>query len=219
MTPAPDPSTAGPLSFVHRFVPGTGDAKQPVLLLLHGTGGNENDLLELGGSLYPGASLLSPRGKILENGVTPRFFRRLAEGVFDEADLVFRTHELADFVQAAAAEYGFPSDKVMALGYSNGANIAASLLLLRPDTLCGAVLLRAMVPLVPEPLPDLTGKPVFLASGRADPIIPVENVERLAAMLRQAGAGLSLHWSMGGHPLASADLQAAHLWLERQFST
>jgi phospholipase/carboxylesterase len=209
-----NPSHPQPLNFIHRFVPG--EAAR-VLLLLHGTGGNENDLLDLGRSLYPGAALLSPRGKILENGVTPRFFRRLAEGVFDEEDLVRRTHELADFVQAAAREYGFDAGKVAALGYSNGANIAASALLLRPGVLSGAVLLRGMVPLVPEKLPDLAALPVFLASGRNDPIIPTENVERLAAMLRQAGAEVSLHWSAGGHQLSSPEIEAARLWLAKSF--
>lgn len=214
MNHSPD-STVGSLNFIHRFVPGPAGVAGPVLLLLHGTGGNENDLLDLGGSLYPGASLLSPRGKILENGVTPRFFRRLAEGVFDEEDLVFRTHELADFVAAAASAYGFDEKKVVALGYSNGANIAASTLLLRPGTLQGAVLLRAMVPLAPSVLPDLTGVPIFLAAGRGDPIIPTQNVERLAGMLKKAGADLTLHWSAAGHQLVSPELEAARLWLAK----
>ena len=192
---------------IHRFVPGAG----PVLLLLHGTGGDETSLLDLGRGLCPGAALLSPRGSVLENGTTPRFFRRLAEGVFDEKDLVQRTHELA--------EYGFDAGNVVAVGYSNGANIAASTLLLRPDTLRGAVLLRAMVPLVPAIPPALGGTPVFLASGRHDPIVPAENVERLAAMLRQAGADVSLRWSEGGHPLASAEIDAARAWLAKTFPT
>ena len=164
-------------TFTHRFIP-VGKSS-PVLLLLHGTGGNEEDLLDLGHSLHPGAALLSPRGKVLENGM-PRFFRRLAEGVFDEADLIRRTHELADFVAAAEAEYQLQSRKVVAVGYSNGANIAASLLLLRPETLSGAVLLRAMVPIVPESLPDLAGIPVLLAAGRGDPYVPPEGTNQLA---------------------------------------
>jgi predicted esterase len=169
------------LDFLHRFIPAPDGtvADAPTVLLLHGTGGDENDLLELGRSLAPDANLLSPRGKISENGM-PRFFRRLAEGLFDEKDLVHRTHELADFVTAAAGHYGFQTDKVTAIGYSNGANIAASLLLLRPGTLAQAVLLRAMVPLIPEISPDLTGTRVFLASGLSDPILPIDNARRLA---------------------------------------
>ena len=201
------------MNTVHRFVPGA----SPVLLLLHGTGGDETSLLDLGRSLSPGAALLSPRGSVLENGTTPRFFRRLAEGVFDEKDLVQRTHELADFIGASAAEYGFDAGNVVAVGYSNGANIAASTLLLRSGTLRGAVLLRAMVPLVPATPPVIDGSPVFLASGRHDPIVPTENVERLATMLRQAGADVSLRWSESGHQLAAAEIDAARTWLAKMF--
>lgn len=203
------------LNFIHRFVPPTAGSSAPVLLLLHGTGGNENDLLDLGHSLLPGAALLSPRGKILENGM-PRFFRRLAEGVFDKEDLIHRTHELADFIEAAAKRYGFDPRKVIAVGYSNGANIAASMLLLRPGALQGAVLLRAMTPLVPEKLPDLTGVSVFLASGRNDPIVPTESVEQLAALLRKAKADASLRWSEAGHQLTSQELDAAREWLRKE---
>ncbi len=204
------------LGFVHEFVPGREIASAPVLLLLHGTGGNERDLLNLGYSLFPGAPLLSPRGKVLENGM-PRFFRRLAEGVFDEADLVIRTDELADFVLAAAKRYQFVGRKVVAVGYSNGANIAASLLLQRPDILSGAVLFRAMVPLVPEKLPDLARKPELLASGSHDPLIPRENVERLAAMLEKAGARVSHRWVPDGHQLVPSELKEAELWLANNF--
>jgi predicted esterase len=208
-------NTTHSLNFIHRYVPG--DANAPVLLLLHGTGGSENDLLDLGRSLLPGASLLSPRGKILEHGM-PRFFRRLAEGVFDEPDLIARSHELADFVGAAVQEYGLAGRKVIALGYSNGANIAASTLLLRPGTLQGAVLLRSMVPLVPEKTPALNGVPVLLASGKTDPIVPVENVERLAKMLREAGAEVDLRWSPAGHQLTSPELAVAKEWLAEKFA-
>ncbi|MEA3208533.1 MAG: phospholipase/carboxylesterase [Chthoniobacter sp.] len=206
-----------PLGFIHRFIPGSGPSA-PVLLLLHGTGGSENDLLDLGHGLLPGASLLSPRGKILEQGM-PRFFRRLAEGVFDEEDLIMRTHELAEFVEAAALEYQFQGRKVIAVGYSNGANIAASLLLLRPEILGGAVLLRAMVPLVPAKLPDLARLPIFLAAGRHDSMIPPPGTERLAALLRQAGADVALQWSAAGHQLTSPEIADAQRWLETHFAS
>jgi predicted esterase len=203
------------LGFNHRFVPGerTGEEDSgPVLLLLHGTGGDENDLLPLGRELMPGASLLSPRGKILEGGM-PRFFRRLAEGVFDEEDLVERTHELAGFVESASRHYGFDAGKVWAVGFSNGANIAASLLMLRSNLMAGAVLLRAMVPFEPESAPDLTGKPVYLAAGRSDPIIPPENSDRLAELLRSAGAEVALDWQPGGHGIRPVEVASAKSWL------
>ncbi len=197
------------LGFVHNFIPGDTGA---TLLLLHGTGGNENDLLPLGRELAPGAAILSPRGKILEHGA-PRFFRRLAEGVFDHEDLVFRTHELARFVEDAASEYGFDPSKLVAAGYSNGANIAASLMLLHPDLLRAAVLFRAMVPFEPEETPDLPGVPVFLAAGRMDRMIPPENTERLAEILTEAGADLDLRWRDIGHPLTYEEVAEAKEWL------
>ena len=158
------------LGFDHRYLPGD-DESGPTLLLLHGTGGNEEDLIPLGQELLPGAAILSPRGKVSEYGA-PRFFRRLAEGVFDHEDLLFRTHELAGFVEAAAEEYGFDPSKVVAVGYSNGANVAASTILLHPGLLRAAVLFRAMVPFEPEVTPDLSGMPVFMAAGRMDRMIP-----------------------------------------------
>jgi len=198
------------LSYIHRFEPGTKAGAAP-LLLLHGTGGNETDLLTLGRQLAPGSALLSPRGDVSEHGM-PRFFRRLAEGVFDLEDVARRTHALADFITAAADQYGFETNRLTALGYSNGANIAASLLLLRPEVLARAVLLRPMVVLQPELLPDLTGKHISIISGRHDPIVPLDHPERLADMFRRAGAGVELHWSETGHQLTSADLaQAARL--------
>ncbi|HEX8372048.1 MAG TPA: alpha/beta hydrolase [Chthoniobacterales bacterium] len=202
-------------SFIHRFVPGENNS--PVLLLLHGTGGNENDLLNLGHSLLPEAALLSPRGKILENGM-PRFFRRLSEGVFDEPDLILRTHELAEFLTWAQAEYSLEGRPVVAVGYSNGANIAASLFLLRPEILAGAILLRAMVPLQPETLPALNGRSIFLAAGQHDPIIPPDNTERLAVLLKQAGANVELHWTAGGHELHTEEIAVAKRWLTSRFS-
>lgn len=197
--------------FAHRFQPGE-KADAPVLLLLHGTGGNENDLLPLGRALLPGAALLSPRGKVLENGM-PRFFRRLAEGVFDEADLRQRTHELADFVAQAGRHYGFAAGKVIAVGYSNGANIAGAMLLLRPEVLSGAILLRPMVPLVPEDLPPLRGMPVLIASGLQDPIVPVAHAHALVTLLERAGAAVTFGPENTGHGLTETGIEAARKWL------
>lgn len=197
----------------HRFVPGL-PGESRTLLLLHGTGGNEDDLIPLGQTLLPGAGLLSPRGQVLERGM-PRFFRRLSEGVFDEPDLRARTSELAEFVSWAASSYGFDAQRVTAVGFSNGANIAASLLLLRPDVLAGAVLFRAMVPLAPDTRPDLRGVRVLVGSGRADPLVPVSEVERLAAMLEEGGAEVTLHWERAGHQLTPGDIDTARAWLAR----
>ena len=146
----------------------------------------------------------------------PRFFRRLAEGVFDLDDLTLRTHELADFVADAAVQYGFDPARVIAVGFSNGANIAASMLLLRPETLAAAVLFRPMAPLIPETLPDLARVPVFIGSGRQDPIVPVADVERLVALLRQAGATVTHHWEASGHNLTQGDLDAARQWMAKR---
>src|SRR5687768_1586481 len=193
------------LGFVHRYESGT---TETTLLLLHGTGADENDLIPLGRAVAPGAALLSPRGQVLENGM-PRFFRRLAEGVFDLDDLRQRTHDLAAFVAAASEAYQFDPRRVIAVGYSNGANIAASVLLLHPEVLAGAVLFHAMVPLVPEELPNLRGVPVFMGAGRFDSLIPPPQTERLAQLLRQAGADVDLHWEPGSHALNQAEVQAA----------
>ena len=183
------------------------------MLLLHGTGGNERDLLDLGARVAPGARLLGVRGQVLEGG-QPRFFRRFAEGRFDEADIRQRAADLAAFVPAAAAAYGFDVQKVFAVGYSNGANIAAALLLLHPGVLAGAALLRSMVPLEPAVLPAHGGVPVLLGEGRADPIVPVANAERLAALLTAAGAVVTLHWEPAGHALTMADVQLVLGWME-----
>ena len=199
------------LGFVHRYVSGE-DESGPTLLLLHGTGGNEEDLVPLGETLAPGAAFLSPRGKVSEYGA-PRFFRRLAEGVFDHEDLLFRTHELAEFVEAASEEYGFDASKVVAVGYSNGANVAASTILLHPGLLRAAVLFRAMVPFEPDLAPDLSGMPVFLAAGRMDRMIPPDNTQRLADILLEAGADVDLRWRDTGHPLTYEDVAEAKAWL------
>lgn len=201
------------LGFVHVYhPPSTPDA--PTLLLLHGTGGNEHDLVPLKDALMPEAGVLSPRGQVLERGM-PRFFRRLAEGVFDIDDLKQRTHDLAGFVSRASAKYGFGGDRVVAAGFSNGANIAASLLLLEPATLAGAMLFRAMVPLVPDPMPSIPGTPVLVSNGRADPLVAPAETERLTALLRAAGADVTLAWQHAGHELTEADVAQAREWLTR----
>jgi len=199
------------LTFSHRFVPGERAGARP-LLLLHGTGGNEDDLLPLGRMVAPGAPLLSPRGKVLEHGM-PRFFRRLAEGVFDEDDVRARAHELADFVGAARAHYGIAAP--VALGYSNGANIAAAMMLLHPEALAGGVLLRATVPLAkPEPKEGLAGQPVLIVSGASDPIAAPANAARLEAMLEAAGAQVDHRVLASGHELSQADVNLARDWLK-----
>lgn len=199
--------------FVHRFVPAAQEGRGPTLLVLHGTGGDESDLIPLARSIAPHAALLSPRGQVLERGM-PRFFRRIAEGVFDREDLIARTHELAGFVAEAARTYALDPAAFMALGYSNGANIAASLMLLHPDALRGGILFRAMVPLdpVPPPAPDLSGREVFLGCGRMDPLIPSAGSERLAEILRDADAQVTLHWENTGHGLSQGDVDEARRW-------
>ena len=199
------------LGFVHRYLPGENESG-PTLLLLHGTGGNEENLIPLGQELAPGAAVLSPRGKVSEYGA-PRFFRRLAEGVFDHEDLLFRTHELAEFVEAASEAYGLDPSKVVAVGYSNGANVAASMILLHPGLLRAAVLFRAMVPFEPDVTPDLSGMPVFLAAGRMDRMIPPDNTQRLADILDEAGADVDLRWRDTGHPLTYEEVGEAKEWL------
>lgn len=200
-------------SYIHRFLPAQDEQQRTTLLLLHGTGGDENDLIELGRILAPGAALLSPRGNVLENGM-PRFFRRFAEGVFDVADLTIRTNELADFIGSASEAYGFDPARVVAVGFSNGANIAASMLLLRPLALSAAVLFHPMVPFVPEHMPNLANRPVFIAAGRADPIVPQAETERLAKLLQQAGATVSTRWYSGGHTLSHQEVRDAQEWIQ-----
>lgn len=189
---------------VHRWEPGT-RPDAPTLLLLHGTGGDENDLISLGRMLAPGSALLSPRGNVLEQGA-PRFFRRLAEGVFDIEDLHRRTTELADFIAAASEHYGFPLSSLLAVGYSNGANVAASLLLSRPEVLAGGVLYRAMVPFEPSVPVHVAGKRVLISAGQFDPMISRPGSERLAAILREGGAEVELAWQPASHGLTQADV-------------
>jgi phospholipase/carboxylesterase len=217
------------LGFIHRFIPpknktskvtiGTTDEVETqrkaftTILLLHGTGGNEQDLIPLAYELDKGAAILSPRGKVLENGTTPRFFRRVAEGVFDIDDLKFRTNELADFVSDASKTYDFDLQHIIAVGYSNGANIAASMLLLRPEILSSAILFRAMVPLVPQTLPDLSNKHIFMSSGLMDPIVSLDEADRFFVLLKKTGAKVSLSWQESGHELTMEEIRKAREWL------
>jgi predicted esterase/catechol 2,3-dioxygenase-like lactoylglutathione lyase family enzyme len=220
-TTGPEDVSGDALGFVHRYLPPNASGELTggtTLLLLHGTGGDEEDLLPLGRALLPGAGMLSPRGKVLERGA-PRFFRRLAEGVFDQADLAARTEELAQFVEGATTSYHLEPDGIVAVGFSNGANIAASLLLRRPGLLRGAILLSPMVPFEPESLPHLDGTPIFIGAGRSDTIAPPAQAERLAELLRQAGADVHLHWDPDGHSVTRAELDAAHEWLTRSLTT
>jgi predicted esterase len=200
------------LGFVHIFVPAE-KPNSPTLLLLHGTGGNESDLLGLGRQLWPGAALLGVRGKVLENGM-PRFFRRFAEGVFDVDDLKARTNELAEFIDIAAEHYGFSKRHVVVVGYSNGANIAASLIFLHPHYSAAGVLFRAQVPFAPSDLVrDFSEISVFLAGGMRDSVVPHDQTEQLVAILESGQADVSLFWHRGGHELGSDDIEAAKTWL------
>jgi phospholipase/carboxylesterase len=201
------------LGFEHVLVPGSGDL---TLLLLHGTGGDEHQLVGLGRQLAPEATLLSPRGKELENGVSPRFFRRLRIGEFDLPNLLARTDELADFVGQAASEYDLDPDNVVALGYSNGANIAASVLLRRPEALSGGALLRATLPYEPESTPELDGKRVLLATGTRDPYVPEDLSDRLAELFEAGGAEVTYLKSELGHDLSQSELEQVGDWLRRE---
>ena len=198
-----------PLAFTHLFEPAT-NLDRPPVLLLHGTGGDEHDLIELGKTVAPGSALLSPRGKVVENGQT-RFFKRRFEGGFDEADLRARAAELAEFVEAARNAYGLGAP--LALGYSNGANIAAALLLLQPHALAGAALLRAMTPLQEPPQPDLSGKPVLLLSGQGDPIVTADDA---ADLLAAAGAKVEHQALLVDHGMAQADVTITAEWFKQR---
>ncbi len=202
------------LGFAHVFISAEKPAS-PTLLLLHGTGGDERHLLPLGRELWPGAALLGVRGKVLENGM-PRFFRRFAEGVFDFEDLKSRTGELAQFIDAASERYDFNKKKLIVVGYSNGANIAASLILLHPHYLTAAVLFRAMVPFVPDLIRDFSHLSVFIGAGRLDPIVPSGQVEELGDIFKSGGADVTISWHQGGHELGEDDLHAAKTWLSKE---
>jgi len=215
------------LEFIHRYVPSiknnsksytedNGGKSSLTLLLLHGTGGNEDDLIPIGQMISRSASLLSPRGKVLENGM-PRFFKRLAEGVFDMDDLKLKTSELADFVKEASKVYGFDLNKTIAVGFSNGANIAASLLLSYPETLSGAILFRAMVPFTPDSSLDLSGKKVLLSAGMLDPIVSESQTQDLFDILEKSRANVTLKWQQSGHDLTEKDILNTKEWISKNF--
>ncbi|ART76687.1 carboxylesterase [Sutcliffiella horikoshii] len=194
----------------HIFKKGTNNR---VLLLLHGTGGTEQDLLPLADMIDPQASVLSVRGNVSENGM-PRFFRRLSEGVFDEEDLIFRTKELHEFLDEAAEKYEFDRTNVIAVGYSNGANIAGSLLFHYKNTLKAAVLYHPMVPRRGLELPDLSKTPVFIGAGKNDPICPAAETEELSKLLEEAGSTVEVHWEYQGHQLTHSEIQASRKWYD-----
>ncbi len=203
------------LGFVHKFIPSEGskDQNSVTLLLLHGTGGDETDLIPIARMLdITNASILSPRGKVIENGM-PRYFRRLSEGIFDIEDLKFRTNELAEFVQNASKTYALNLNRIVAIGYSNGANIAASVLLLRPEILSNAILFRPMIPLVPNTLPNLSSKRVLISAGLHDPIVASYQTKDLFDLLEKVGAKVSIQWQNSGHELTQRDIVAARKWL------
>lgn len=193
------------------------DELAPTLFMLHGTGGTEMDLVPIAERISPGSSVLSVRGNVLENGM-PRFFKRLSEGVFDEEDLKYRTEELRDFIDEAADKYGFDRHNVLAIGYSNGANIAGSLLFHYENVLAGAILLHPMVPIRDIQLPEMPNLPVFIGAGRNDPICPPEETEELAEMLADKNADVTLHWENYGHQLTYAEIDAAANWFRKRFS-
>jgi predicted esterase len=199
------------LDFVHVYRPAANGSTR-TLLLLHGTGGDEQDLLPLASLLDPSAGVLSPRGKVLEQGM-PRFFRRLAEGVFDLEDLQRRAGELAEFIRRATDHYGLRDHQIVAAGFSNGANMASAVVLLHPGVLGGAILFRGMVPIVPDQPPALQHTPVFVSNGRHDPLVTVTETERLVALLKSAGADVTLAWQPAGHQLTAADAEQAKRWL------
>ncbi|MGW9125919.1 alpha/beta hydrolase [Paenibacillus chitinolyticus] len=188
----------------------------PVLVLFHGTGGTEHDLLPLAERISPESSVLSVRGNVLENGM-PRFFRRLAEGIFDEEDLVFRTEELGGFLDEAAEKYGFDRGNLVAVGYSNGANIAGSLLFHYKQALKGAILHHPMVPRRGIELPDSAGLPVFIGAGKNDPLCTPGETEELKNLLEAAGAEVDIHWENYGHQLTGSEVDAAARWFAARF--
>jgi phospholipase/carboxylesterase len=206
------------LGFVHRFLHSVDAASRDTLVVLHGTGGDENDLISLGQTIAPGAAILSPRGNVLENGA-PRFFKRLAEGVFDPQEVRSRAEELARFIQSATTRYALDPERIFALGYSNGANAASSVMFIEPGLIKGAILLRPMLVYEPERPTDLSGSSVLISAGRMDPIVPSRSVERLAELFQSARAKVTLKWQMVGHNLVPSEVNEAAAWLALQRGT
>ena len=200
------------LGFIHRFVPAEDSAAGETLVVLHGTGGDENDLIGIGQAIAPGAAIISPRGNVLENGA-PRFFKRLSEGVFDPKEVRARAEELARFIRGAVVTYRLDPERVFALGYSNGANIASTVMLIEPGILQGSILLRPMLVYEPREQKDLRGSAVFISAGRMDAIVPSTSVERLAALFEAAHANVTLKWQLAGHSLVPSEVREASDWL------
>lgn len=199
-------------SFIHIYnEPLMGNST--IFLLLHGTGGDENDLIQLAKMIDPQAGILSLRGNIDENGMN-RFFERKAMGVLDEDSLKKETVKLNEFLDAAASEYNFKKEQLVVLGYSNGANIAASLLFHYKDTLYQGMLLHPMVPLRSVELPDLSKQRLFIGAGENDPICPIEETKELEKLLSDAGASITMYWGNNGHSLSQNELNAASMWYE-----
>ena len=203
------------LGFIHRFLPAEDSANGETLVVLHGTGGDENDLIGIGQAIAPGAAILSPRGNVLENGA-PRFFRRLAEGVFDPTEVRSRAEELARFIRAAVITYRLDPTRVFALGYSNGANVASTVMFVEPGIVQSAILFRPMLVYEPTEKKDLSGSAVFISAGRMDPIVPTASVERLVELLEVAHAEVTLKWQLVGHNLVPSEVSEAADWLALQ---
>lgn len=201
------------LGFIHRFVPG--EESGDTLLVLHGTGGNENDLIGIGQAIAPGAAILSPRGNVLEAGA-PRFFKRIAEGVFDPKEVRSRAEELARFIRAAAVTYRLDPARIFAFGYSNGANVASTVMLVEPGVIQGSILFRPMVVYEPADNTDLSGSSIFISAGRLDPIVPTDSVEQLAEMFRARNADVTLKWQISGHNLVPSEVRDAAEWFALQ---
>ncbi len=203
------------LGFIHRFVPPEDSASGETLIVLHGTGGNENDLVGIGQTIAPGAAILSPRGNVLENGA-PRFFKRLAEGVFDPKEVRSRSEELARFIRAAITKYGLDPTRIYALGYSNGANIASTVMFVEPGLIQGAILFRPMLVFEPQEQNDLSGSSVFISAGRMDPIVPASSIERLVELFESRHGEVTLKWQLAGHNLVPSEVREAADWLALQ---